>query len=44
MSNYFRYDSSTARDYYRAINALERAQSARKRVVMTPRKALQNTT
>jgi hypothetical protein len=42
MSNYFRYDGSIARDYYRAIAALERAQTARKRTEMALRKAPEN--
>ncbi len=31
MRNYFRYDSSISRDYYRAIQTLERAQATRHR-------------
>jgi hypothetical protein len=31
MENYFRYDGTISRDYYRAINALERMQAGRRR-------------
>ncbi len=31
LKNYFRYDGTISRDYYRAINALQRAQAARRR-------------
>jgi hypothetical protein len=44
MSNYFRYDSAIARDYFRAIATLERAQNARKRAEMTLRKNPPNAT
>jgi hypothetical protein len=31
LQNYFRYDGTISRDYYRAINSLERMQAARRR-------------
>jgi hypothetical protein len=31
LKNYFRYDGTISRDYYRAINALERMQASRRR-------------
>jgi hypothetical protein len=31
LKNYFRYDATISRDYYRAITALEKMQAARRR-------------
>jgi hypothetical protein len=31
LNNYFRYDGAISRDYYRAVNALERMQASRRR-------------
>jgi hypothetical protein len=43
MRNYFRYDSAIARDYYDAIDALERAQAARKRSEIRAENSARNT-
>ena len=43
MRNYFRYDSAIARDYYHAIEALGRAQAARKRSEIRAENNVRNT-
>jgi hypothetical protein len=43
MRNYFRYDSAIARDFYHAIDALERAQAARKRSEIRAENSSRNT-